>query len=103
MQSINQKIDAWTLTKKYYNQAKNDDEILECVKRDMKHHHPEILSVMLGLMIWEINEWLSTDCYSIDFKISELAKVRGYLKNQLQPIKTRENRLFTPERVVKNH
>ena len=100
LESINQKIDAWTLTNKYYDQGKNDDEILECVERDMKLHHPKILSVMLGLMIVEINEWLSTDCYSIDFKISELVKVRGYLQNQLRPIKTRKNRLFTPERVV---
>ena len=100
LESINQKIYAWTLTKKYYEQGKNDDEILERVKRNMKLHHPKILSAMLGFMIFEINEWLSTDCYSIDYKISELVKVKGYLQNQLRPIKTRKNRLFTPERVA---
>ena len=48
----------------------------------------------------EINEWLTSDCWDIDFKISELVKVRGYLQNQIRPFKTRENRLFTPKRVV---
>ena len=101
LEGINQRINAWTFTKKYYHQGKENDEILECVERDMKQNHPEILSAMLRLLIsLEINEWLTSDCWDIDFKISELVKVRGYLQNQIRPFKTRENRLFTPKRVV---
>ena len=100
LEIINQEIDALNFTKRYYNQGKNDDEIIECVKRDMKHHHPKILNVMLGNNIRAIEDYLNTDGVSIDFLISDLIKDRGYLQNDLRPIKTRKNRLFTPERVV---
>jgi len=35
LELINQEISALTLTKRYYNEGKFEDEILECVERDM--------------------------------------------------------------------
>jgi len=100
LELINQEISALTLTKRYYNEGKYEDEILECVERDMKQTHPEILNVILGKYIREMKDYLNTDGVSIDCQISDLIKDRGYLQNTLRPIKTRENRLFTPKRVV---
>ena len=100
LEGINQRINAWTFTKKYYHQGKENDEILECVERDMKQTHPEILNVILGKYIREMKDYLNTDGVSIDCQISDLIKDRGYLQNALRPIRTRENRLFTPKRVV---
>ena len=100
LELINQEISALTLTKRYYNEGKFEDEILECVERDMKQTHPEILNVILGKYIREMKDYLNTDGVSIDCQISDLIKDRGYLQNTLRPIKTRENRLFTPKRVV---
>ena len=100
LELINQEISALTLTKRYYNEGKYEDEILECVERDMKQTHPEILNVILGKYIREMKDYLNTDGVSIDCQISDLIKDRGYLQNALRPIRTRENRLFTPKRVV---
>ena len=100
LELINQEISALTLTKRYYNEGKFEDEILECVERDMKQTHPEILNVILGKYIREMKDYLNTDGVSIDCQISDLIKDRGYLQNALRPIKTRENRFFTPKRVV---
>ena len=66
----------------------------------MKQTHPEILNVILGKYIREMKDYLNTDGVSIDCQISDLIKDRGYLQNALRPIRTRENRLFTPKRVV---
>jgi len=100
LELINQEISALTLTKRYYNEGKFEDEILECVERDMKQTHPEILNVILGKYIREMKDYLNTDGVSIDCQISDLIKDRGYLQNALRPIRTRENRFFTPKRVA---
>ena len=100
LEGINQRINAWTFTKKYYHQGKENDEILECVERDMKQTHPDMIPQMLRKEINDIRDYLTSDGISINHQIEDLIMVRGFLKNALRPIRTRENRLFTPKRVA---
>jgi len=100
LEYVNQRIDSRTYTNRYYNQGKDDDEILECVERDMKQTHPDMIPQMLRKEINDMRDYLTSDGISINHQIEDLIMVRGFLKNALRPIRTRENRLFTPKRVV---
>ncbi len=100
LEYVNQRIDARTFTKRYYNQGKDHDEILECVERDMKQTHPEMIPQMLRKEINDMGDYLTSDGISIDHQIKDLITVRGYLNNALRPIWKRENRLFTPNQVL---
>ena len=100
LEYVNQRIDSRTYTNRYYNQGKDDDEILECVERDMKQTHPDMIPQMLRKEINDMRDYLTSDGISINHQIEDLIMVRGFLKNALRPIRTRENRLFTPKRVA---
>ena len=97
---VNQRIDSRTFANGYYNLNWDYKDILEYVERDMKEKHPNMNSVMLQAEIKAMKNYFQTDEMSLEYQIQELIKQRGYLQNQIRPIETRENRLFTPKRVV---